>query len=415
MSTTPETTANDKQAKRKKAISIFLGSAVLIGVAVGAYHFIWGRYSENTDNAYVQGDMVNVSSQVMGDVKAILVDDNQTVKAGQVLVKLDETDAELALAQAKAQLSDTVRSVRSLYDKVDIERASQAARKADITRAQEEVSRLQVEGKRLQSELARRQAAFKQGAVSAEELESAQAAVNSANAQLAAAQAAYKQAQAGYTQANASLASSLNQTRDLKVAEHPKVVEAVAKVRQAYINLQRGTIVAPVAGQIAKRNVEVGTRIMPGTPLMTIVPLQDVWVDANFKEGQLERIRVGQPVELHADLYGSSMTFHGKVSGLSAGTGSAFSMLPAQNATGNWIKIVQRLPVRVDIDPADLKKAPLRVGLSMDVTVDTHNTDGPLMVPAQEQSAQKTTVFDDVAQKADDYANALLKKELSAS
>ncbi len=402
------------QQKRKKVMGIFVVTVATLGVVYGAYHFAIGRYGEDTDNAYVAGDMVTVSAQITGNVKAVLVDDNQTVQAGQTLVTLDDTDAQLALTQATAQLADTVRTVRSLYDQVNINRAGQSAKQSDIIRSQEEVSRLEIEAKRLSSELSRREAAYKQGAVSAEELEHAQSALTQAATLLSSAKAAQAQSQAGFVQAQATLNSSLNQTRDTQVADHPKVQQAVAKVREAFINAQRATIVAPIGGQVAKRSAQVGTRVAPGAALLTIIPLEKIWVDANFKESQLARIRVGQTVQLHADVYGSGVTYHGKVLGLSAGTGSAFSLLPAQNATGNWIKIVQRVPVRIAVDADDLKKAPLRVGLSMRAEVDTHNTDGPLVASATTGAGRQTQVYDDLATQADLYAAKILSKELGS-
>ena len=411
-------TEPDKQAKsrtRKKRIAVFLIAVALLGAGFAVYHFVWGQYAESTDNAYVAGDMVVVSSQIASNVKAVVVDDNQQVQAGQLLVTLDETDASLALTQATAKLADTVRSVRSLFDQVNINRAGQQASTAEITRAQDQVARFQAEAKRLQSELARRELAYKQELVSAEELEMARSAMSQAKSQLSAAQAAKKQAQAGLTQSQASLSSALNQTRDVQIAEHPKVLQAISEVREAHIRLQRCQIVAPIAGQVAKRAVQTGMRVTPGTPLLTVVPLDQVWVDANFKENQLARIRLGQPVTLKSDLDGGESVYRGKVAGFSAGTGSAFSMLPAQNATGNWIKIVQRLPVRIEIEPQDLKKSPLRIGLSMDVEVDTHEIDGPkLMSASPKQRIRQTEVFDDMATRADAHVQALLAKELAA-
>ncbi|MCQ8894954.1 HlyD family efflux transporter periplasmic adaptor subunit [Limnobacter humi] len=400
--------------KRKKVIAIFLSAVVLGGLGFAAYEYAFGRFSEETDNAYVAGDLVVVSSQVTGNVKRVLADDNQVVTAGQALIELDNTDTQVALAQAEAQLADTVRAVKSLYDQVNINKAGAQSRQADIAKATEDVNRLTAENTRAQSDLNRREAAFKLGAVSAEELEHARSTATQMAAQLSAAKAALLQAQAGLTQAQATLDASLNQTRDVKVSSHPRVLQAAAQLRAAFVNDQRTRIEAPVSGQVAKRSVQPGARVAPGTPLLTVIPLDAVWVDANFKESQLRRIRVGQPVTLEADVYGSAVTYHGKVAGLSAGTGSAFSLLPAQNATGNWIKIVQRVPVRIALDAEELKKAPLRVGLSMRAEVDTHSQDGAL-VAGEQTAARQTTVFDELGKKADAYVQAHLNRELKGS
>ena len=404
----------EKSSQRKKAIALFLGAALLGVGAWEAYHLAFGRYTEETDNAYVAGDQVVVSAQMGGNVTRVLVDDNQPVAAGAPLVELDATDAQLALTQAEAQLAETVRAVRSLYDQVNINKAGAMSREADIARAGDDVSRLEAENARVQQDLSRREAAFKQGAVSAEELEHARSSATQVAAQLSSAKAALKQAQAGLTQARATLDAAMNQTRDVNVANHPRVQQAAAQLRVAYVNLQRTHIEAPVGGQVAKRSVQPGARVAAGAPLLTVIPLDALWVDANFKESQLQRLRVGQPVTLEADVYGGSVVYHGKVAGLSAGTGSAFSLLPAQNATGNWIKIVQRVPVRIALDPAELQKAPLRVGLSMRVEVDTHEQNGAQVAAAGAMNRQ-TAVFDEQSKKADEFVQSRLNRELRGS
>ena len=247
--------------KRKKALTTFVGVCALAGIGYGAYYMAFSRYSESTDNAYIAGDMVMVSSQVAGNVKTVAVDDNQGVSAKQLLVELDDTDAKLTLSQAEAQLAETVRSVQSLFDQVSMNKAGAQSRQADISKASEDVNRLTTELSRAQADLARREAAFKQGAVSAEELEHARSMATQLSAQLSAANASVQQTQAGLAQAQASLSSSLNQTRNVQVANHPRVLQAMAHVREAYVNLQRTKIVAPVAGQVSKRSVQVGARI----------------------------------------------------------------------------------------------------------------------------------------------------------
>jgi membrane fusion protein (multidrug efflux system) len=316
--------------------------AVLVAaVAYGVYYYRVARFYEDTDDAYVNGNVVQITPQVTGTVIAVNPDDTQTVKAGDPIVVLDAADARVALQQAEANLAQTVRHVRGLFVDDNEYRAQVAEREADLSRAQDD--------------LRRRMTIAETGAVSLEEISHARDAVKTTQAALDAAQQ--------------QLASNRALTANTTIANHPNVQAAAAKVRDAYLANARNTLPAPVSGYVARRSVQVGQRVSPGNPLMAIVPLNAVWVDANFKEGQLRHIRIGQPAELTADVYGSSVVFHGKVVGFSAGTGSAFSLLPAQNATGNWIKVVQRLPVRIALDPQELEKHPLRIGLSMNVDV----------------------------------------------
>jgi membrane fusion protein (multidrug efflux system) len=324
---------------------------VIVAIIWALYHFLVGRWYESTDDAYVNGNVVQITPQVPGTVISIGADDNDYVREGQPLVKMDPSDADVALAQAEAALAQTVRKVRGLYSTVHTSKADVAAREAVVKQAQ--------------ADFQRRKGLAASGAISAEELAHARDALTTAESALTAAQA--------------ELATSSALVSDTEIATHPDVKAAAAKVRAAWLNDQRMTLVAPVSGYVAKRTVQVGQRVQPGTPLMAVVPLHQLWVDANFKETQLTDMRIGQPVTLTSDIYGGSVTYHGKVAGLGIGTGSAFSLLPAQNASGNWIKIVQRLPVRVSIDPKDLDKHPLRVGLSMDVSVNLHDQSGPVL------------------------------------
>ncbi|MFN7836158.1 MAG: efflux RND transporter periplasmic adaptor subunit [Burkholderiaceae bacterium] len=399
----------------KKYIFIFLLVVALLGLGWLSYYLLLGRFSEETDNAYVGGDQIVVAAQTVGTVVQVLADENQSVKAGQTLVRLDDTDARLALSQSEAQLADTIRSVKTLFDNVIAGQSAVTARQADIVRAGEELNRLRNDLVIAQTDLKRRQTAFEQGAVSAEELEHARNAVAQLKVQQAAANATLQQARAADKQANAGLASARTQTSQVDVATHPRVLQAVSRVREAYLNILRCSIVAPIDGQTAKRNVQVGSRIMPGAPLMTVISLQQLWVDANFKESQLRNIRLGQPAKLRADLYGSSRTFRGTVSGLSAGTGGAFSLLPAQNATGNWIKIVQRVPVRIAIHPDDIRQAPLRIGLSMDAVVETRDQNGRLLAAQPVASVSQTQVYDRLAAQAEKHAQDRLIHELQAA
>ncbi len=329
-----------------------LGTLVILGaIGWGTHWLLVGRDFESTDDAYVSADIVQITSQVPGTVTAVYVDDTQGVKRGELLASLDPADAQIALNSAEAGLARAVRSVRGLFAQRDALRAQIAQRAADLQRAQ--------------SDLARRQGLLADGAVSGEELAHARDAVSVAQAALDAAR----------EQLNATEAQISGTT----IETHPQVLAAEAAVRDAALALRRTQLRAPVDGVIAKRSVQVGQRIAPGSPLMVVVPLRDVWVDANFKEVQLRSMRVGQPVELHADLYGGAVTFRGRLAGLAAGSGSAFALLPAQNASGNWIKIVQRVPVRIALDPRELQAHPLRVGLSMNARVDVRDTSGALV------------------------------------
>ncbi len=376
MSDTQQTAASvqsQNNTKRKRLMALLIGVILVAAVAYGFYYFLDARFHQDTDDAYVNGNVVQITPQVTGTVISVNADDTQTVKAGDPLVVLDGADARVALAQAEANLAQTVRQVRGLFVNNDQYQAQIAQREADLSRAQDD--------------LRRRMAVAQTGAVSQEEISHARDTVKSAQAALDAAQQ--------------QLASNRALTSNTTIATHPNVLAAAAKVRDAYLNNARDVLPAPVTGYVAKRSVQVGQRVSPGTPLMAIVPLGSVWVDANFKEVQLTHMRIGQPVELTADIYGSSVVYHGKVVGFSAGTGSAFSLLPAQNATGNWIKVVQRLPVRIAIDPAELRAHPLRIGLSMQADVDIKNESGDQLGNAQ-NTVYQTNVFD----KYGDEANA---------
>jgi membrane fusion protein, multidrug efflux system len=354
--------------KRKKALTAVALVVALAGIGYGAYYGLVLSHYEHTDNAYVQGNVVQLTPQVGGTVLAINADDTDFVKAGQVLVKLDPADAQVALDQAEAQLAQTVREVRTLY-------ANNATYKAQIALRDAELVRVQSDVARAQEDVNRRIPLLATGAVGKEEYEHA-------TAQLNAAKAAVASAQSAALAAREQLASNQSLTDNTSVEQHPNVQRASARVREAYLAVKRSELVAPVDGYVAKRSVQLGQRVQAGTPLMSVIALNQVWVDANFKESQLKSLRIGQPVTLTADMYGSKVQYHGKVEGLGAGTGAAFALLPAQNATGNWIKVVQRLPVRVAIDPKDLAEHPLRVGLSMEAKVDVADTSGKALADA---------------------------------
>ncbi len=356
-----------------------LGVAALAGLGALGYWTVFQRGSVFTDNAYVGGNIVQVTPQVGGTVVSIHADDTQLVQQGQPLVQLDRTDAQASLKAAEATLGDAVRTVRELYAREGVARSVLAVRRADIARAGAEVDRAKADEARAAAEYQRRQALVAQGFVSGENLQNAKSALDAASAQRAAAESALAESNATLAQAQQELASTSVMVDQTNVENHPRVQQAAAGVREAYLALARTTILAPVSGYVAKRSVQLGQRVAAGTALMSVIPAEDMWVDANFKESQLADVRIGQPVELTADLYGSSVHYKGRVVGLSAGTGSAFALLPAQNATGNWIKIVQRLPVRVALDPRELHEHPLRIGLSVQATVDTRDRSGPVL------------------------------------
>ena len=375
MSTPQQPAASTQPAnngKRKRMMALLVIVILIAAIAYGLYYFLVARFHESTDDAYVNGNVVQITPQVTGTVIAVNADDTQTVKAGDPVVVLDPADARVALEQSEANLGQVVRQVRGLFADDNQYQAQVEVRESDLSRAQDD--------------LRRRMLVAQTGAVSQEEISHARDAVTSAQAALDA--------------AKQQLASNRALTANTTITDHPNVEAAAAKVRDAYLAGARNTLPAPVTGYVAKRSVQVGQRVSPGNPLMAIVPLNGVWVDANFKEVQLKHMRIGQPVELTADVYGSSVVFHGKVVGFSAGTGSAFSLLPAQNATGNWIKVVQRLPVRIALDPQELAQHPLRIGLSMNADVSIKDENGGQLGEAP-NTVYQTNVFDKYGDQAD--------------
>jgi len=374
--------------RRKKALTMVAGVVAVAGIGWGAYEWLVASHYEFTDNAYVQGNVVQITPQVGGTVMAIYADDTDFVKAGQPLVELDPADAAIALDQAEANLAQTVRQVRTLYANNRSLAAQIKLREADAAKAAAEVSRAQ-------DDVNRRQSLVGNGAVSGEEM-------NHATTQLANARSVLAAAQAAVVGAREQLAGNQAMTDGTSVEQHPSVQAAAAKVREAWLASKRAAMPAPVDGYVAKRTVQLGQRVAAGATLMSIIPLDQVWVDANFKEVQLRKIRLGQPVKLTADVYGKKVEYRGTVTGLGAGTGSAFALLPAQNATGNWIKVVQRVPVRIALDPRQVAGNPLRVGLSMDAEVDVSRQDGKTLadVPRSAPVAQ-AQVYNAVESGAD--------------
>lgn len=371
---------DNNQQKRKKLLAEFSMLFLLIAILYGVYWFGWGRFRQYTDDAYVNGNIVQLMPQTSGTVTVINTDDTQLVTAGAALVQLDEADAKIQFENAKAALALTVRQVGQLYENAAQAKAEVSLREADLLKAQLDVQR--------------RKGLIGNRAISAEEMQHVTTAL--------------KAAQDHFDFASHRLSGALALVNNTSLYSHPMVKKAEEALKKAYLNYQRTTIYAPVTGYIAKRNVQVGQQVSPRTVLLAIVPLNQIWVDANYKESQLAHLRIGQPVELVSDV-DDSIIYHGKIVGLSAGTGNAFALLPPQNATGNWIKIVQRLPVRVGLFPDEIKKHPLRLGLSMRVTSYTKNRGGVVLATQPStQTLYSTRVYDNQLARADELIKEIL-------
>jgi membrane fusion protein (multidrug efflux system) len=384
---TATTQATTPNPGKRKAILLGITAAFLAaGAAYGGYYALVASKRVETDNAYVGGNLVNVSSQVTGSVVEIRADETQLVKAGAEIVRLDPSDAEVALAQAEARLGQAVRQQRERY--------------TNVAQYEAVVEQRRVELKTKQEDLARRAPLAADNLVSGEDVAHARRAVDDAKAAL---DVALKQ-----------LAAARVSVAGVSPSEHPSVLAAKADYLSAWLASRRNAIVAPVSGYVAKRSVQVGSRIAPGAPLLSIVPLDQLWIDANFKESELRDIRVGQPATIEADIYGSKVTYHGKVVGLGAGTGSAFSLLPAQNASGNWIKVVQRVPVRISLDPKELANNPLRVGLSATVDVDISQQGGSALgTVAAPAPAYATKMLEQPLQQAQQATDAIVARNMA--
>lgn len=363
----------------------------ILGLGYLIWWFIVASHYESTDDAYVHGDLVQVTSQIAGTVVAIHADDTQLVSRGTPLIRLDTSDTDVALKQAQAALAQTVRRTKTLYVQND-------ALQADIDLRQANVESAKVELAKAENDLKRRQTLAKSGGISGEEILHALTAVKAARSSVA-------QTLATLAASKATLEMNLALTAGTDIARHPDVLQAADRLRKAWLASVRTVLPAPVNGMVAQRSVQVGQHVTPGAPLMTIVPLHKVWVEANFKEGQVTSMKPGQKVSLTADFYGGTVTYQGQIQGIAAGTGGAFALLPAQNASGNWIKVVQRVPVRIMLDAQELDAHPLRVGLSMSATV---NLSSPGRTPQADavNSTLETQVFD--ADKAD--IDALIAK-----
>lgn len=344
----PQTPQKNKKQQRKRVLSLLTFIFVVLGCAWLVYWFLVLRHHQSTDDAYVAGNQIQIMAQVSGSVTHVNVDNTDFVKQGQVLVELDPTDAQQAFERAKTGLANSVRQTHQLIINSKQYQANIELRQTELNKAQ--------------SDLSRREALGSANAIGREEVQHARDAVATAKAALEVARQQY--------QANQAM------ILDTPLEKQPAIQQASVEMRDAWLALQRTKIVSPIDGYVSRRSVQIGARISSTSALMAVVPANHLWIDANFKETQLANMRIGQPATVIADIYGDDVVYQGKVVGLDMGTGSAFSLLPAQNATGNWIKVVQRLPVRIEIDPKQIAEHPLRIGLSALVNVDTANTEG---------------------------------------
>ena len=376
--TDTQTSSNDKSQQRKKGLSIFILLLLLIAIGSAAYWYFFIKGFEETEDAYVSGNQVMVSAQVAGNISKINVDNMDPVQAGDVLLELDDTNAKLSFEQAKSNLANAVRQISQLN--YTVKQLKSAVRANEITLAQ------------AQGNLNRRVQLVKDGAIDKESFQHAKEAVELAKANLTTAQ--------NQLEANQAL------LLDGPLSEQPQIQSAVSNFKQAWLNLERTKIRSPIKGYVARRNAQVGQAVSVGGALMAVVTTDQMWLDANFKETQLTHMRIGQPVKIHFDLYGKDKTFDGKVVGIEMGTGSAFSLLPTQNATGNWIKVVQRVPVRIQLDPQQLAENPLRIGLSATVKVDVSDSQGETL---RNQAPTTTLYSTNVLQYDESAVNNLIE------
>ena len=357
-------------AQRRTWLTRLAVVVALVALGWGLYYFLIGRNRVSTDNAYVNAEVAQVTPLIAGQAIEVAVKDTQMVRRGQILVRLDPTNPRIAMAEAQAELAEARRRFRQTVATGSALSAQVTARGADIQRAQAQLADAQAGFDKARIDLQRRQALVSGGAISGEELTAARNAYASAQAALRTARAGIAQAQAGRSSASGELAANQALVGGLSEDTDPGVLAAKAKVEAARLDLERTVIRAPIDGIVTKRQVQLGQRVAQGAPIMTIVPVNQVYVEANFKERQLRDVRVGMPAEVTADIYGSGIVYHGRVAGLAGGTGASTALIPAQNATGNWIKVVQRLPVRIELDPKEVAAHPLRIGLSTEVEID---------------------------------------------
>ncbi|MGC4251769.1 MAG: EmrA/EmrK family multidrug efflux transporter periplasmic adaptor subunit [Sphingobium sp.] len=360
---------DERMATRRKWLLRLLIAVLVLGALYGLWYVLVGRNHVGTDNAYVNAEIAQVTPLLSAQVIEVGVTDTQAVKKGDILVKLDPTNARIAVEQAQADLAEARRRFRQTTATSGALSAQVTARGADIAQAQAQLATAQADFEKARVDLQRREALAPDGAVSGDELTSARKSYAAAKAALDLARAGVAQAQATRVAAAGQLAANDALVRGSTEDTDPAVLAAKAKLDNAQLDLERTVIRAPIDGVISKRQVQVGQRVTQGSPIMSIVPISQVYVDANFKERQLRRVKVGMPAEVTSDLYGGDVVYHGRVIGFAGGTGSSMSLIPAQNATGNWIKVVQRVPIRIALDPKELAEHPLRVGLSMEVDV----------------------------------------------
>jgi membrane fusion protein, multidrug efflux system len=385
MNSVVETPSEAPAGKRRRVLGLIAAVFIVIGLLWGLFWLLVLSKRERTDDAYVNGNKVVISAQVSGTVIAVLTDDTQLVKAGQVLVRLDPIDAATGLARSASALGQGVRQVRQQKSNAEQYDSMIVTRRLELARAE--------------VDLAKREPLLADSAIAPEEVRHARESVLLARAAL--------------TQAERQAIAAHALVDGTNVEDNPAVLQAKAAYRDAWIAAQRNAVVAPVTGYVAERSVQLGQHVTAGQAMLTVIPLNELWVDANFKEVQLRHLRIGQPAEVRSDLYGGSFVYHGHVKGMSAGTGAAFALLPAQNASGNWIKVVQRVPVRIQLDDADLAKSPLRVGLSATVTVDTTNEEGPVLAKeAADQPVGDTQVYTQDLDKANAEADAVVRRNL---
>jgi membrane fusion protein (multidrug efflux system) len=381
----PETSDN---GKRRRILLRIAAVFIVIGVLWALYWQLVLTKRERTDDAYVNGNKVVISAQVPGTVVSVLTDDTQLVQVGQILVRLDPVDAQISLARSASALAQAVRQVRQTTSTAEQYDSLIATRRIELARAQ--------------ADLAKREPLLAAKAIAPEEVRHARESVDLAKAAVT---QALRQASAAHAMIDGT-----------QVQNNPAVLEAKSAFRDAWIAAQRNAVVAPVTGYVAERSVQLGQHIQAGQALMTVIPLHALWVDANFKEVQLRNLRIGQAAEVRTDLYGGAFIYHGHVTGMSAGTGAAFALLPPQNASGNWIKVVQRVPVRIEIDAGELAKSPLRVGLSATVTVDTAKTDGAVLAAkASDKTVGETDVYSQDLARANAEADAIVSRNLGAA
>ena len=384
----PEETAENNEAPSKRKKYLIWTFTLIVVTAIVCFLLWWFyfRIEDSTEDAYVHGNALELTTQVSGIVKSINTDNTYYVQKNQVLVELDPTDFELRVRQTAADLGKTVRHVATLFDDVGERRADMERASAELIKAQQDFDH--------------RAGVINIGGVSREDFEHSEAQLRAARADLDRSQCAYEAAVA--------------KVQGTTLYTHPEVISAQETFKEAYVNLRRTKILAPTDGIIDRRAVQIGEWVNPNDPLLAVVPIDQLWVEANYKEIHLKRIRIGQPVKMHADMYGDDVTFNGRVVGLSMGTGAAFSILPPQNATGNWIKIVQRLPVRICLEPEEVRRYPLRIGLSMDVTIDTKDERGTVIPAAQPHlyPIYHTDIYSEQEQGAQEWVDSIMAQNV---